>query len=365
MPNAGPGAGNAQTRAQNERAPLPPAGPMWFSTVMGTGILSTLLAREVGNVSALLVPATALLVIGLVALVGLSAAFAVRIGRDRAALTSTLTNPAISPTWGTVSMGILAVGSAALTAGPHLGALAHPLLVLDVVLWLVGTALGLVTTFGFAAVLLRRRGGTPALAWGLAVVPPMVSATTGAALVPSAPAGGVRDLLLVVSTACFLISLSIGAAVFAVGYHHCARRVPLPIPASVSAWIPLGVVGQSMAAAQSLATQSGTVLSPGTTRGVHHVANGYGYAMLICAVPVVGWAIAMTVRGFRARMAFAPGWWALTFPIGTLALGTRLLGASTGVQAIATVGIVCIVVLAGTWTFCTVNTAWALRRAVA
>jgi len=129
---------------------------------------------------------------------------------------------------------------------------------------------------------------------------------------------------------------------------------PLPIAASASAWIPLGMVGQSTAAVQVMATQGGALLV--APAAAHQLANDYGYLMLLVSVPVVAYAVRMTVRGFRARMPFSPGWWALTFPIGTLALGSLLLGEATGDAVISAVGVAAVVTLTGTWTLCAVAT---------
>ena len=76
--------------------------------------------------------------------------------------------------------------------------------------------------------------------------------------------------------------------------------------------------------------------------------------MLGLGVPLAAWAVAMTIRGFRHRMPFVPGWWSLTFPIGTLALGSHLLGVGTGMTVFLVAGVVCWLVLCGTWTLCAV-----------
>lgn len=358
---------------RSARSALPPAGPVWFSSVMGTGILATLLGREAPHTTAVLVPAAALTVLGVVLLVGLTAAFGLRVARDRKAFASTIRDAAVLPTWGTVSMGVLSIGSAALTVLPQLGAhgtgtaVGDPaawVVAVDATCWVLGTGLGLVTAFGFVAVLLRRDVGNPVPAWGLPIVPPMVSATTGAALVPHLGSVAAQVSLIVAIVGCFVLSLAVGGVVFALAYHHHWRRSPLPIAASASAWIPLGVVGQSMAAAQVVAAQSVPLLAPDARAGAQALADAYGYLMLAVSVPVIAWAVRMTARGFLARMPFSPGWWALTFPIGTLALGTRLLGDATANPAISDVGLVAIGTLCGTWLLCATATVSAARRQV-
>lgn len=325
---------------------------------MGTGILATLLGREAARTTVLLLPATALLAVGVLLLLGLTAGFGARVASDRAAFTATLGDAAVAPTWGTVSMGILSVGSAALTVLPQLGARTSSgrpatwVVVLAAGSWAAGTALGLVTAVVFTAVVLRRRSCPPTFAWGLPVVPPMVSATTGAALVPQLSSTTSQLGMLVAAVGCFVLSLLLGGLVFAAAYHHHWRVSALSIPASTSAWIPLGVLGQSMAAAQVIVIQSAPLLTPTTATAAREVANGYGYAMLALSLPVTAYAVSMTVRGFRARMTFTPGWWALTFPLGTLALGARMLGQASGHAVIDGVGLTALAVLCVTWLLC-------------
>ncbi len=351
-----------------ERRPgggLPPAGPVWFPSVMGTGILATLLGQRSAEVTGLQIAAVALLCLGWALLLGLSATFAIRTRRDRSVLYASVTSSAV-PMWGAVSMGLLSTGAATLTVAPLLHpALTDAALLVDALLWSVGTLVGLATAFGFAALLIRQSVGQPSAVWGLPVVPPMVSATTAAALVPHLESPLGRITLLAVAAGCFFLSLVLGAVVFGVAYYHHWRVDPIPIAASATAWIPLGIVGQSMAANQALAAQSQEFLSPAGVPAVQSLAHAYGYAMLAVSIPVVGYAVLVTVRGFRARMPFAPGWWALTFPLGTLSLGSHLLARSTGHLLIEVVSDATLVTLMGTWTLCAVATGinvWSHRQ---
>jgi tellurite resistance protein TehA-like permease len=182
----------------------------------------------------------------------------------------------------------------------------------------------------------------------------MVSATVGAGLVPHLGSTTLQVWMLVITLVCFALSLVLGAVIFAIAYHHHWRVAGLPVAASTSAWIPLGVVGQSTAAAQAMAGQAAPLL-PATVAGVvQGMADDYGVVMLSLGVPLAGWAAAMTIRGFRHRMPFVPGWWSLTFPIGTLALGSHLLGVSTGMPVFLGASVVCWLVLCGTWGLCAV-----------
>lgn len=337
---------------------LPPAGPAWFSSVMGTGILALLVELHLGRTPIGGLAAIALLMLAWALLLGLGGAFMARCHRNRRALQASCAGPAGAAAWGTVSMGILSVGSATLkVAAAQGGSLAAVGQCVDAVLWTVGTAIGFATAVGFTVVLLRFDRGRPAMTWGLPVVPPMVTATAGATLAPLLPVPW-HALVWWVAVVGFLIAGILAAVIFAVAYHHHLRVAPIPIEASATSWIPLGVVGQSTAAAVALASES--PLAEG--RAVS-IAHGYGYAMLLVGVPVIWFAARTTIRGFRARMPFAPTWWSLTFPIGTLSLGAHLLGTQTGQAWIVALGWVALAVLVGTWALCASATIRAVTRA--
>ncbi|MBF4161867.1 C4-dicarboxylate ABC transporter [Nocardioides sp. CBS4Y-1] len=330
---------------------------------MGTGILATLLETNAASADALHPAAVVVLVLAWVALLGLSLGYGMRVARDTRALTSTLTDPAVLPLWGTVAMGLLAVGAATLTVVPTVAAAAtSAAVVVDAVLWTLGTGLGLATAFGFAVVLMRRHAGPPTPVWGLPIVPPMVSATTGASLVPHLGGTGARFALVLVASACFAVAATFGVLVFGLAYHHHWRVTPLTVAAAASSWIPLGIVGQSTAAAQAIASQAESLLTPAAAAAAHTAADAYGSAALVVGVPLVAYAVVVTARGFRHRMPFAPGWWALTFPIGTIALGSHLLGAATGSALATLVGWTALATLAGTWALCVSATLLATVR---
>jgi tellurite resistance protein TehA-like permease len=348
-----------RTRPTTRSGPAP-VGPAWYGAVMGTGILATVTQTLVPDVWV----ARGLLVIGWLLLLGLTFGFVARTVRCPAVFTASL-RVAHLPLWGMVSMGLLSVGSATATVlPPWLPAFAWPAVLVDEVLWTLGTIVGLATAIGFTALLIRSDAGAPTTVWGLAVVPPMVSATVGAGLAPHLGSTALQVGMLVIALACFILSLALGAVIFAVAYHHHWRVAGLAIGASTTAWIPLGVVGQSTAAAQVMAGQAAALLPASLAGTAQDLANDYGVVMLSLGVPLAGWAVAMNIRGFRHRMPFVPGWWSLTFPIGTLALGGHLLGVGTGMTVFLAAGTVCWLTLGGTWTLCAVASARAVAGRV-
>lgn len=348
------GAAGAARAGRGAAAPVvPPVGPPWFGAVMGTGILSSLLQRaELGALSAIGAPV--LLGLGWLLLLGLALGYLVRLRAGRTSLRQSVAAVADATAWGLVAVGVLSIGGATLATLPSLGAPTGLAVTLAAALWVAGTLLGLVTTLAFAR-RVPREPGEPTFTWGLPVVPPMVSATTGAALAAALTTSGVALAVLVVSAACFVLSLVVGGWIFAAAYRH-HRRVPLPLAASVSAWIPLGIVGQSTAAAQGIAPETGRWSSPDVAELLRGLAVGYGAVVLLVGMPLVLWAVRRTVSGLAQGMPFSPGWWALTFPLGTLALGAGALGAGAGSAALVALGVALTLALVGTWTLCALAT---------
>lgn len=338
-------------------APLPPMGPAWWGGVMGTGIVGSLTQLSVGDTSVGAFFARFFLVAGWVVMIGFTAGFVHRIRHDRAAWSESIHGVGASA-WGMVSMGLMSVGSATNTVlSAWNPALERTALIADVALWIVGTLLGLRTTFGFTFSLLRHRPEGPRPAWGLAVVPPMVSATTGTAFIPWISSDGAAFALLAMLSGFFVCSLTLAAIIFYAAFHHHRHVDAIPTQLAVSAWIPLGPVGQSTAAAHVISVQTDRFLTPDAVPAAHMFADIYGVVMLTLAIPLVTLAAVLTIRGLRNGMKFSPGWWAMTFPVGTLSLGAYYLGLDSGFGAYSYVSLGIWMFLLFTWSVCAWNSA--------
>lgn len=284
---------------------MPPIGPAWFTTVMGTGIVAVALVGLPVALPGAVVVATGFWLLALGLLVVLTV-LAVR-GGVRGPVTA----------FGAPPMALMTVGAGALLVGYRvIGAEAAR--DLATVLWLLGTVLGVAA----AVVVPRLLAGEVTGAWLMPVVPPVVSAATGAELVPHALCWALLVLGLVL------------AAPVAVRVVRRALRTGLA-PADVpTLWIVLGPLGQSVTA-------------------VHHL----GGPVVAYAVPVLGlaalWlgvAAAVTLRTARtAGLPFGLGWWAFTFPVGTLVTGTSGLAQVTGSVLFDAVATILFVGLAAAW----------------
>ncbi|MCW2705261.1 MAG: C4-dicarboxylate transporter/malic acid transport protein [Blastococcus sp.] len=259
---AGPGGGLLGALDDRRRA-LAGVGPNWFATVMGTSIVATAAVDLPVQVPGQRVFAQVVWVLAGLLLTAVGAATVGDWGRfpDRARRLAA--DPVMAHFYGAVPMALLAFGAATLVVGVDLIG-AGAAVGVDWVLWLLGTVLGL----------------------ACAVVVPylMVSAATGAALIPHAPAGQLPQTLLDCCYAMFGISLLASIVVVTLLWGRLARFKVGAAAAVPTLWIVLGPLGQSVTAANALGAQA-----PGVLRGPYATAaRALG---LIYGLPVWGFAM--------------------------------------------------------------------------
>jgi C4-dicarboxylate transporter/malic acid transport protein len=344
-------------------APAAPArefGPNWFASVMGTGIVAVAGAQLPLHLPGLPVFATVVWVLASALLIGLTAAWAVHWARHPARARGYAADPVMAQFWGAPPMALMVVGAGALLLGP---ALLGPAAVgVDWVLWSAGTGLGLVTTCWVPYLMMTRHeiGADAAFGgWLMPVVPPMVSAATGALLVPHAAAGQPRLTLLVACYAMFGISLLASLVIIP---QIWSRLVQYKVGAATMAptlWIVLGPLGQSVTAASNLGKAAAHVLPV-------PYATGAAVAALLYGVPVWGFAMmwlvlaaAITLRTARTagcRLPFALTWWSFTFPVGTCVTGTIALATRSHDLLLRDVSVVLYILLVLAWLTVVVRT---------
>src|SRR4051812_11072717 len=126
----------------------PPAfgfiGPNWFASVMGTGIVAVALAGlpfpvpYTGPVVAAIWALSAVLLVAVVLATAMHHVLHPQVARGH------LDDPVMAHFYGAPAMALMTVGAGAMVAGYRLVG-TGPALALDVVLWTVGTLLGLTT----------------------------------------------------------------------------------------------------------------------------------------------------------------------------------------------------------------------------
>ncbi|MER6538088.1 TDT family transporter [Streptomyces sp900105755] len=305
-------------------------GPNWYASVMGTAALA--LGGAALGAGGLRELCTGVWALSLLQLLVLLAARALHWAHHRDQALAHLRDPAVAPFYGCLAMALLAVGAGGLTLGRDW--IGEPAAVaLDSVLFVAGTAVGLVAAVAvpyLLAVRHRVEPGQASPAWLLPLVAPMVSAAVGPQLVPRLPPGQPREALLYGCFTLFGLSLLATLLMLTLVFARLVTAGPLPLALTPTVFLVLGPLGQSTTAVGAFAD-----LAPGVVPAPY--AAGFGLLAVLYGVPVMGFALlwlalaaAHVVRARRHGMRFAMTWWAFTFPVGTCVTGAAALGRHTG-----------------------------------
>jgi C4-dicarboxylate transporter/malic acid transport protein len=343
----------------DRRRALAAFGPNWFASVMGTSIVATAAVTLPVSAPWLRPFALGVWVLAGLLLVAVTAATAVHWLRHPERARAHLRNPVMAQFYGAPPMALLAFGTATLLVG--IDVLGNRIgLAADVVLWLVGTAFGLLAAVVVPYRLFTRLEVAPDGAFGgwlMPVVPPMVSAATGALLVPHTPAGQLRQTLLLGCYAMFGMSLLATVVVVTLLWSRLAQHKVGPAAMVPTLWIVLGPLGQSITAANNLGNQAALALPS-------QDASAFRVVGLVYGVPVWGfglmWAVlagAITVRTARSGLPFTLSWWSFVFPVGTMVTGTSDLAVASGSDLFRGAAVLLFVGLVGAWVVVAVRTA--------
>ncbi|WTN39200.1 TDT family transporter [Streptomyces sp. NBC_00631] len=321
-------------------------GPGWFAAVMGTGIVAVAAATLPRTLPGLRGAATVVWAGAGLLLIVLAARY---LGQRK--LRVHAGDPLLAQFLGAPPMALLTVGAGALLLGPRLIG-ERAALDVDRVLWSAGTALGLASACAVPYLMVTRHRFAPDAAsggWLLPVVPPVVSAATGALLVPRTPAGQPRLALLLGCYAMLGLGLMAVLLVLAMVYSRLVHH-EAPSGATVpTVWIGVGALDQAVTALGALATAA-----PGTLPAPY--ARGSAVAALLGGLGIWGFALlwlalatALTVREIRRGLPFAPTWWSFIFPLGACVTGTSALAARTGSQPFVWSAVALYVLLVAAW----------------
>jgi C4-dicarboxylate transporter/malic acid transport protein len=339
-------------------------GPNWFATVMGTGIVANAGALLPVRVAGLHAAARAVWALAAFALIALTAAWAVHwIGHRERALAHAA-NPVMAQFWGAPAMALMTVGSGTVLLGRDWIGL--PVAVdADWVLWGAGTALGLFTACWIPYLMMTRHEAESHSAgadsvfggWLMPVVPPMVSAATGALLIPHLASAQGRLTMLLACYAMFGISLIASMIIITLLWSRLVTYKPGPAVMMPTMWIVLGPLGQSVTAAGNLAGVAGTALPKPYPAGAAVFALLYGVPAWGFAMFWLGLAAAVTVRTARQGLPFGLTWWSFTFPVGTCVTGTISLAVRTHSEVLRGAAVLLFALLALAWLVVAARTA--------
>lgn len=334
-------------------------GPNWYASIMGTGIVANAAATLPVQFPGLRVAATVVWALAAALLVALTSAWAVHwtCYRDRARAHAD--HPVMAHFWGAPAMALMTVGAGALSLGKDWIGLPAALAV-DTVLWSAGTLLGLVTSVWIPYRVMTSHQVAPDAAFGgwlMPVVPPMVSAATGAMLVPHAAAGQFRLALLLACYAMFGISLFASVVVITQVWGRLVHHKIGPAAMAPTLWILLGPLGQSVTAANLLGGVASLALPwPFATAarafGLLYGLPTWGFAMMWLAL-----AATITIRTARDHLPFSLTWWSFTFPVGTCVTGTTGLAVATGSAALRGAAVLLYALLVAAWITVALRTA--------
>ena len=334
-------------------------GPNWFAAIMGTGIVANAAAQLPVRTRGLHTAAVVVWVLAAAGLVALTCAWAVHWTRHRDRGRAHLADPVMAQFWGAPPMALMTVGAGTLLLGQDLIGV-RAAVDADWVLWTAGTVLGLVTAGWIPYLMMTRHELTADSAFGgwlMPIVPPMVSAATGAALIPHLPAGQPRLTMLLGCYAMFGISLFASVIVITLVWSRLVTHKTLPAVMVPTMWIVLGPLGQSVTAAGNLAGMAQLALP-------RPYPAGAGVFALLYGVPTWGFAMlwlclaaAVTIRTVRRGMPFGLTWWAFTFPVGTCVTGTISLAVRTHSVVLHWASVGLFVLLACAWLVVAARTA--------
>jgi C4-dicarboxylate transporter/malic acid transport protein len=337
----------------------PHLGPNWFASVMGTGIVATAGATLPVHIPGLHVFALAVWVFAAVLLVVLIVAVTVHWARHPTVARSHVRNPQMTHFYGAAPMALMTVGAGALLIGRDL---VGDRIAVDLawVLWTAGTLGGLFTAATIPFLMFTQLNVEPDAAFGgwlMPVVPPMVSAATGAMLIPHMAPGTGRTTMLFGSYAMFGLSLVAALIIITMIWSRLALYGTSGTTRVPTLWIVLGPLGQGITAAGLLGAHAALAVPPELASAMNVFAVLFGVPVWGFAVLWITLATQLTIRTLRRGMPFALTWWSLTFPVGTFVTGTTQLALHTGLPAFRFAAAVAYAGLLCTWGLVAVRTA--------
>ncbi|MDJ0395634.1 TDT family transporter [Rhodococcus sp. G-MC3] len=328
--------------------------PNWFASVMGTGIVANAAATLPARIPGLHVFATAVWISASVALIALSTAFGVHWVRHRTHAREHAAHPVMVQFYGAPPMALLTVGAGTMLLGEDLlGATAAT--TVFAVLWTAGTVLGLLTSVLVPYLMITAHDHETAVAlpaWLMPIVPPMVSASTGALLLPHIDQGQGRLAMLAGCYAMFGLSLIIGMLTMTLIYGRLVHGGIPSVQAAPTVWITLGMIGQSITAANLLGNDAPLAFAGDTAAvatGLHVFGIVFGLTMGGFGILMFTLATALTVHAARQGLTFSLTWWSFTFPIGTCVTGATALGGALGSTPVDVIAVGLYVVLLAAW----------------
>ncbi|MDO5744507.1 MAG: TDT family transporter [Micrococcaceae bacterium] len=325
--------------------------PNWFASVMGTGIIATAAATLPVSSPLLHWIAVVMWMLASLLLVLLAGATLIHWIAHTETARGHHRHPVMSHFYGAPAMALLTVGAGTLLVGRDVIGLQLALRI-DLVLWSAGTALGLFIAVAIPYLQFTEHKVEADAAFGgwlMPVVSPMVSASTGAMLLPHLPQGQARLTMLLACYAMFGLSLLASMMIIPQIWGRLIAHKAGPAAAIPTFWIVLGPLGQSITAANLLGANAHLAVSGFLAQALEAFGILYGVPVLGFALLWASIAAVITIRTAREHLPFSLTWWSFTFPVGTCVTGLSGLAAHTGLVAFEAMAVAGFIALATAW----------------
>jgi C4-dicarboxylate transporter/malic acid transport protein len=325
--------------------------PNWFGSVMGTGVVANAAVSLPLQFFGLRAAAITIWAVAAILLVLLLAATAVHWIRFPRVARSHHLNPVMAHFYGSPPMALLTVGASTLLAGQAVIGL-NAAVIIDEVLWSIGTGLGLASAIAVPYLLFTRHEVADDSAFGgwlMPIVPPLVSASTGALLIPYVPPGQGRLDLLLGCYAMFGLGLIASLVVIVQLWSRLTRHSVGTAAAVPTLWIVLGPLGQSITAANLLGGNAHLAVNAELARGLELFGVIFGVPTLGFAMLWAALATAITVGTARSQLPFSLTWWSFIFAIGSTVTGLSALALHAGSVAIDVLAVAAYAALVIVW----------------
>jgi C4-dicarboxylate transporter/malic acid transport protein len=333
-------------------------GPNWFGAVMGTAIVASATVTVPVHLPGQRAAALVLWVAAAVLLVLLLVGTGLHWLRHPHTARGHVLHPVMSHFYGAPPIALLSVGSGCLLVGQDLLGL-RLAVVIDSVLWAVGTVAGLLSAAVVPYAAFTRHDNAPDSAFGgwlLPVLPPMVSAGTGALLVPHLPEA-VQRTALIGCGAMFGLSALTSLVLITMIWSRLVQHDVGAAETVPTLWILLAPLGQAVMTAELLGRTAAAVVPGPAAEQARVLATLLGLAVWGFALLWLVLAAAVTVRVARQHLPFSLTWWGYTLGLGSLAGATSQLSAQLGSAAVEVLGATFYLGLLAAWLLVATRTA--------
>lgn len=338
--------------------------PSWFAVCMGTGVLATLLNTSPRQFKGLLYISTVFYLLNILLFVLFLVMSIARYTLYPWVLVRMLKHPGICMFLGTFPMALCTIiNGTVLLVVPVFGQWA---VYLVQILWWLDVALTFLSSFVIPMLMFHIHQlalETMTAAWLLPLVPTVVAASSGG-LVATVVSRNSAAAVLVVSYMLWGIGMGLSFMVMTLYFHRLAIHNLPTSEVIVSAFLPLGPLGQGAFGIIQLAKAARPILQTAhfaesaSAADVIYIASvlvgllmsGLGFWWLIHGVSSV------LIRQFNGGIVFNMGFWGFIFPLGVYIASIIAIAEALDSAALSWLAVVFIIILVCLWFYVAAST---------